>query len=77
MARQRRTTLSLTKFKDDIVRASQFALDVKWKNRNNAQMRRREAKRKQEKEQLNWIQHPLNEEWHEDIQDWSQASTSP
>src|SRR6266542_2466152 len=41
MARQRRTTPSLTKFKDDIIRACQFALDVKWENCNNAQMRRR------------------------------------
>ena len=40
-------------------------------------MRRREAKRKQEEEQLNWIKSPINEEWHEDTQDWSQASTSP
>ena len=40
-------------------------------------MRRREAKRKQEEEQLNWIKSPLNEKWHEDTQDWSQASTSP
>ncbi len=77
MARQKRTTPSLTKFKDDIVRACQFALDVKWENRNNAQMRRREAKRKQEEEQLNWIKYPQNKEWHEDSQDWSQASTSP
>src|SRR6266542_5011807 len=38
-------------------------------------MRRREAKRKQ-KEQLNWIKFSANEEWHEDTQDWSQASTS-
>src|SRR6266542_3126258 len=77
MAWQKRTTPSLIKFKDDIIRACQFALDVKWQNRNNAQMRRREAKRKQEKEQLNWIKSPLNEEWHKDTQDWSQASTSP
>ncbi len=41
------------------------------------QMRRREAKRKQEEEQLNWIKYPRNKEWHENIQDWSQASTSP
>ena len=75
MARQKRTIPSLTKFKDDIVRACQFALDVKWENRNNAQMRRREAKRKQEEEQLNWIKFPSNEEWHEDAQDWSKAST--
>ncbi len=76
LARQKRTTPSLTKFKDDIVRACQFALDVKWENRNNAQMRRREAKRKQEEEQLNWLKSPTNEEWHENTQDWSQASTS-
>ncbi len=76
MARQRRTIPSLIKFKDDIIRACQFALDVKWENRNNAQMRRREAKRKQEEEQLNWIKSPFNKEWHEDTQDWSQASTS-
>src|SRR6266498_2463663 len=76
MARQKRTTPSLTKFKDDIVRACQFALDVKWENRNNAQMCRREAKRKQEEEQFNWIRSPANEEWHEDIADWSQASTT-
>ncbi len=44
---------SLTKFKDDIVRACQFALDMKWENHNNAQMCRREAKHKQEAEQLN------------------------
>ncbi len=69
MARQKRITPSLTKFKDDIVRVCQFALDIKWENRNNAQMRRREAKRKQEKEQLNWIKFPSNEEWHEDTQD--------
>ena len=75
MARQKRTTPSLTKFKDDIVRACQFALDIKWENRNNAQMRRKEAKRKQEEEQLNWIKYPLNKEWYEDIQDWSQVST--
>src|SRR6266540_5715454 len=77
MERQKRTTPSLTKFKDDIVRACQFALDVKWENRNNAQMRRREAKRKQEEEQLRWIKSPLNKEWYEDTQDWSQASTFP
>ena len=39
-------------------------------------MRRREAKRKQEEEQLHWIKFLMNEEWHEDAQDWSQASTS-
>ncbi len=77
MARQKRTTLSLTKFKDDIVRTCHFALDVKWENCNNAQMRRREAKRKQEEEQFNWIESPINEEWHEETRDWSQASTSP
>ncbi len=77
MVWQKRTTPLLTKFKDDIVRACQFALDVKWENRNNAQMHRREAKRKQEGEQLNWIESPINEEWHEDTWDWSQASKSP
>src|SRR6266542_4319217 len=77
MARQKRTTPSLTKFKDDIIRACQFALDVKWENRNNAQMRRREAKRKQEEEQLNWIKYPLNRESHEKNKDWSKALTSP
>src|SRR6266498_1505285 len=76
MAQQIKTIPSLTKFKDDIVRAYQFALDVKWENCNNAQMRRREAKRKQEEEQLNWIKSPSKEEWYEDTQDWSQASTS-
>jgi len=40
-------------------------------------MRRREAKQKQEEEQLCWMESPINEGWHEDIQDWSQASTSP
>ena len=40
-------------------------------------MCRREAKRKQEEEQLNWIKFPSNEEWHEDIPEWSQVSTSP
>ncbi len=39
-------------------------------------MWRKEAKRKQEEEQLNWIKFPTNEEWHDDIQDWSRASTS-
>ena len=76
MARQKRTTLSLTKFKDDIVRTCHFALDVKWENWNNAQMHRREAKRKQEEEQFNWIDSSTNEEWHEETRDWSQASTS-
>src|SRR6266540_3650279 len=40
-------------------------------------MRKREAKQKQEEEQLNWIKFPTNEEWYENTQDWSQASTSP
>src|SRR6266498_4532668 len=40
-------------------------------------MRKREAKRKQKEEQLNWIKSLINEEWHEDTRDWSQASTSP
>jgi len=53
MTRQKRTTPLLTKFKDNIIKAYQFALDVKWKNRNNVQMCRREAKCKQEAEQLN------------------------
>ena len=35
---------SLTKFKNDIVRTCQFALDIKWENRNNAQICRKEAK---------------------------------
>ncbi len=39
-------------------------------------MCRREAKRKQEEKQLNWIKSLINEEWHEDNQDWSQALTS-
>ncbi len=38
-------------------------------------MHRREAKWKQEEEQLNWIKFLTNEEWHKDTQDWSQAST--
>src|SRR6266498_4392890 len=38
-------------------------------------MRRREAKRKQEEGQLNWLKSPINEEWQEDIRDWSQTST--
>ena len=69
MARQKRTTLSLTKFKDDIVRACQFALYVKWENRNNVQMCRKEAKRKQEAEQLNWYRSLPTEEWYENKQD--------
>jgi len=64
--RQKRTIPSLIKFKDDIVRAYQFALDVKWENRNNMQMRKREAKRKQEAEQLNWYRSSPTEEWYED-----------
>ncbi len=39
-------------------------------------MRRREAKRKQEEEQFNWIESPINEKWYKDTQDWSQVSTS-
>ncbi len=61
---------SLIKFKDDIVRACQFALNMKQKNRNNAQMRRREAKHKQEAEQLNWYRTLPTEEWYKDKQDW-------
>ena len=34
-------------------------------------MRRREAKRKQEEEQLNWTKSLTNDEWHEDTLDWS------
>ena len=63
---------SLIKFKDDIVRACQFALNMKQKNRNNAQMRRREVKHKQEVEQ-NWYKFSANEEWYEDKLDWSKA----
>src|SRR6266542_2776097 len=77
MAQQKRTIPSLIKFKDDIIRACQFALDVKWENCNNTQMRKKEAKRKQEEEQLNWIKFPSNKEWYEDIAEWPQASTSP
>ncbi len=62
MARQKRTISSLTKFKDDIIRACQFTLNVKWKNYNNAQMCKREAKCKQEAEQLNWYKSTTNEE---------------
>ena len=40
-------------------------------------MRRREAKRKQEEGQLNWLKSPINEEWHENTPGWSQASTPP
>ncbi len=39
-------------------------------------MRRREAKRKQEEGQINWLKSPINEEWHENAPDWSQTSTS-
>ncbi len=67
---------SLTKFKDDIVRACQFALDVKWENHNNVQMHKRKAKHKQEVEQLNWYKSSSNEEWYEDNQDWSKAITN-
>ncbi len=74
MAWQKRTTPSLIKFKDDIIRACQFALDVKWKNHNNAQMRKKEAKRKQEAEQLNWYKSSKNKEWYEDNWDWSKAT---
>ncbi len=49
---------------------------MKWENINNAQMRRREAKQKQEEVQLNWIKSSINEKWYEDTSDWSQASTS-
>ncbi len=73
IACQKRTTPSLTKFKDDIIRVCQFALDVKQENRNNAQMCRKEAKRKQETEQLNWYRSSLIEEWYKDKQDWSKA----
>ncbi len=66
IARQKRTILSLTKFKDDIIRACQFALNVKQENHNNVQMRRRKAKCKQEAEQLNWYKSSANEEWYED-----------
>ncbi len=66
MAWQKRTTPSLIKFKDDIIRVCQFALDVKLENCNNVQMCRREAKRKQEADQLNWYKFIPNEEWYED-----------
>ena len=46
MVHQKRTTSSLTKFVDNIVRVCQFVLDIKWENRNNTQIRKREAKRK-------------------------------
>ena len=74
MARQKRTIPSLTKFKDDIVRACQFALNVKWENRNNVQIRKREAKCKQEAKQLNWYRSLSIEEWYEDKQDWTKAT---
>jgi len=35
---------------------------MKWENRNNTQIHRREAKRKQEAEQLNWYRFSLTEE---------------
>ena len=66
IVRQKRITPLLTKFKDDIVRACQFTLDIKWENCINVQMHRREAKRKQEAEQLNWCRSPSNKEWYED-----------
>ncbi len=69
IARQKRTTPSLIKFKDDIIRVCLFALDVKWENCNNMQMCRREAKHKQEAEQLNWYKSSLKKEWYEDKQD--------
>jgi len=37
------------------------------------QIRKREDKRKQEAEQLNWYKSPSNEEWYEDKRDWSKA----
>ena len=43
---------------------------MKWENRNNTQIHRREAKRKQEAEQLNWYKSPSNEEQYEDKLDW-------
>ena len=36
-------------------------------------MRKREAKYKQEAEQLNWYKSLINEEWYEGNQDWSRA----
>ena len=36
-------------------------------------MHRREAKRKQEAEQLNWYKSSLKKEWYKDKQDWSKA----
>ncbi len=36
-------------------------------------MRKKEAKRKQEAEQLNWYKSSANEEWYEDKQDWAKA----
>ncbi len=74
IAWQKRTTLSLTKFRDNIVRACQFVLNVKWKNCNNAQICRREVKRKQEFEQLNWYKSLSNKEWYENKQDWSKVT---
>ena len=47
---------------------------MKWENRNNAQMHRKEAKHKQEAEQLNWYKFPSNEEWYESNWDWSKAT---
>ncbi len=39
-------------------------------------MRRREAKCKQEAEQLNWYKSSANEEWYEDKLDWSKTTTN-
>ena len=39
-------------------------------------MHRREVKRKQEAEQLNWCRSPTNEEWYEDMQNWSKVTSS-
>ncbi len=36
-------------------------------------MRKREAKRKQEAEQLNWYRSSPTEEWYENKQDWVKA----
>ena len=38
------------------------------------QIRKREIKRKQEAEQLNWYKFPFNEEWYEDKLDQSKAT---
>ncbi len=75
MAYQKRTILSFIKFANDIIRACQFALDVKQKNCNNMQMHRREVKYKQEEaEQLNQYKSSLTEEWYKNkLKDWSKA----